>query len=118
MAHNPLSVKFWAMAAIAGLLVMAVSVSKIGQNSNQLKVVDMTRAIQATSMMLARSKLSKEMQLKIMERYANVLPSVIKEYAQQHGVTIISAAVLASQNKIDVTGDVMDLTIARIKHEA
>lgn len=115
MLLNQLGWKVWAIAGAAGLLVLALVLMVL--KPIPLVVVDMTRAIQKPSVMLARTKLTSDAQLKIMERFSKVLPNVIKEYGQTHRVTIISAPVLASLNTLDVTDEVVDLTITRMKHE-
>jgi conjugal transfer pilin signal peptidase TrbI len=115
MLLNQLGWKFGAIAGAVGLLALALVL--MVQKPIPLVVVDMTRAIQKPSVMLTRTKLTSDAQLKIMERFSRVLPNVIKEYGQTHRVTIISATVLASHNTLDVTDEVVDLTISRMKHE-
>ncbi|MBA2650224.1 MAG: TrbI F-type domain-containing protein [Legionella sp.] len=117
MWHEHFSVKFYTFAIIAGILAMLALVCILWAKPEHLVVVDMSRVIQAPSMMLARSKLSEASQLEIMEKISKVLPKVIAEYGKSHGVTVIGATVLASQSEVDVTQEIIALTIARVKHE-
>lgn len=117
MRLNQLDVKQWALIGLAGVLVAQVLVLMVWKKPTPLVVVDMTRAIQSPSLMLARSKLTSDAQLKIMGRFSTLLPKVIKEYGQAHRVTVVSATVLASHNNADVTNEVIALTISRMKHE-
>lgn len=114
---NQFNLKTAAMVITFVLLAASLMTWLIGRNPASLVVVDMTRAIQKPSVMLAHSKLSSNAQLKIMAGYSALLPKVISEYGQSHRVTIVSATVLASQNKVDVTDEVVALTIERMKHE-
>ena len=109
--------KRWVFAGAAGFLVLLVLMWTVYKKPSPLVVVDMNHAIQAPSMMLARSKLTADTQLKIMRRFSTLLPKVITEYGQAHRVTIVSATVLASHNNTDVTGEVIAATIARMKHD-
>ena len=100
-----------------GLILVLVCVFLVWHNKSSLVVVDMTRAIQKPSMMLARSKLTTEAQLKIMRRFSALLPEVIKAYGESHRVTVVSATVLAHYNTDDITDRVVEQTITRMKHE-
>lgn len=117
MRLNQLDVKQWAMVGTAGVLVVLVLMLMVWKNPTPLVVVDMTRAVQSPSLMLARSKLTPDAQLKIMSRFSTLLPKIVKEYGQTHQVTVVSAAILASHNNVDVTNEIIALTIARMKHE-
>jgi len=70
--------------------------------------------------LLARSNLTHEEQLNIMDRFSRALPEVIKDYGRAHRVTLVSAPVLTGYKPslVDVTDELIALTIARIKHEA
>ncbi len=118
MQLNQLSIKLWMALGAAGCLILLSFLFLLGQKPVSIVVVDMTRAIQTPSLMLARSKLSQEAQLKIMNRFSALLPEVIKAYGKQHGVTVVSATVLASHNRYDITNSVISQTIARVKHES
>jgi len=117
MRLNQLDVKQWAMVGTAGVLVVLVLMLMVWKNPTPLVVVDMTRAVQSPSLMLARSKLTPDAQLKIMSRFSTLLPKIVKEYGQTHQVTVVSAAILVSYNNVDVTNEIIALTIARMKHE-
>lgn len=113
-----MDLKRWVAMGVSGVLVLLAFVLMVWPKSATLMVVDMTRAIQMPSMMLAQSKLSQEAQLKIMTRFSALLPEVIKAYGQMHHVTIVSAPVLASDNRDDITNEVVNRTIARMKQDA
>ena len=81
----------------------------------RLVVVDMERVIQRPSEMLSRSKISEKAQQKIMQRYAAVLPKVISEYGEAHGVTVLSCKVLVSQSHNDISNIIIEQTLARLK---
>lgn len=53
-----------------------------------------------------------------MKQFSTLLPSIIKEYGASHGVTVVGSTVLASNNAYDITNIIVELTIARMKHEA
>lgn len=117
MRFNQLDKKSLILAGVAGCFLVTVLIGFSWKKPAPLVVVDMTRAIQAPSLMLARSKLTSDEQLKIMRRFSALLPGVIKEYGHTHRVTLVSATILASHNNVDVTNEVVALTIARMKHE-
>ena len=116
MQHSQIGLKIWTIACVAGFVFLTLLFLAL-QKPTHLVVVDMTRAIQKPSVILAHSKLTSETQLKIMERFSKMLPHIIKEYAKTHRVTVISASVLASHNTLDVTDEVVDMTITRMKHD-
>lgn len=104
------------MGVLIGVLVlMALYIGF--KRPSPLHVVDMNRAIQIPSTMLAHSKLSKAQQATLMSRFSSRLPEVIKEYGQEHLVTIISATVLESHGGVDITNLIVARTIERVKHE-
>ena len=78
----------------------------------------MNRAIQKPSLWLAHSKLTAAEQTRIMKRFSMFLPEVIKDYGRSHKVSVIASQVLVNQNNIDITDSIVDLTIARMKHES
>ncbi|MCW8400501.1 type-F conjugative transfer system protein TrbI [Legionella sp. PATHC038] len=100
--------------AVLGLLLCLLA---FAHKHSSLVVIDMTRVIQKPSMMLARSKLTEQEQLKIMRRFSALLPEVIKAYGVSHQVTVISSPVLFSQNTQDATDEIVAQTISRMKHE-
>lgn len=106
-----LSIKVVWFALITALIWM------LSQKLIPFVVVDINRAVQEPSRMLAHTKLDKDAQLKAMRMYSSLLPKVIDEYGKKHRVTIIGASVLASHNEIDVTHKIISLTITRMKHE-
>lgn len=116
MRLNHLGMTFWVPAGVAGFFLVLAVVFIVWNKPVPLVVVDMTRAIQAPSLMLAQSKHSQEAQLHIMSRFSSLLPEIIAAYGQEHRVTIVSATVLASHNTLDITNEVVSRTIARMKH--
>lgn len=118
---RPMLPKQWSMTLWilpTGIFVLFALVLMGWQKPTPLRVVDMTRTIQTPSIMLAHSKLTPDAQAKIMSRFSLLLPKVIKEYGQRHRVTIVNATILASTNNIDVTNEVVELTITRMKNDA
>lgn len=105
----------WASFILFGLLI-ALAILLTG-NSPKMVVVDMTRAIEVPAAHLARSKLDEAQQHKLMERFTKRLPLVIKAYAVKHRVTIVSARVLAHENALDVTHQIIQETLSELKHE-
>ena len=108
------------VVAIAIALIAMLSIASfVYLYPPRLVVIDMARAIQEPASRLSHSKLTPSRQTKIMQRYAVLLPKVIASYGASHHVTVISATVLASQSKgFDITPDIINETIARLKHEA
>lgn len=120
MQLNQIKTMHWVFAGIGGLIGILAGIWVMWPKSLPLLVVDMNRAIEAPSVMLARSKLTHEEQLKIMEHFSRTLPEVIKDYGASHQVTLVSASVLSNfkPSHVDVTDELIALTITRIKHEA
>lgn len=109
----------WRISAIFGMVcVLSIMLYAIF-NQPRFVVIDMTRAIQEPANRLSHSKLSKSRQEKIMQRYAVLLPKVIKDYGQSNNKTVFSATVLSGQNKgLDITNEIINKTLMRLKHEA
>lgn len=103
---------------ILGLFVILMIASSFWQTPQPLVVIDMNRAIQRPSLLLAHSKLTVEEQANIMKRFSKLLPEVIKDYGKSHEVSVIASQVLVNQNNIEITDAIVDLTIARMKHES
>lgn len=120
MRLNQLNTMDWMMAAIGAGVGLLLGIVTMWPKPFPLLVVDMNRAIVAPSVMLAHSKLTHEQQLKIMARFSHTLPKVISDYGRTHRVTLIGAPLLASykSSPVDVTDELIALTLARIKHEA
>ncbi|KTC87654.1 TrbI F-type domain-containing protein [Legionella drozanskii] len=118
MLLNRMTIKQGVIVGAVGFVLVFALGLNIGQKPTALVVVDLTRAIQKPSLMLAHSKLSKDAQSKLMKQFSALLPQVIKAYGQTHRVTVMSATVLASNNSLDVTDKVVAETITRMKHEA
>lgn len=78
-------------------------------------VVDMTRAIQAPAQQIAKTKLSAARQANLMAQFTKMLPIVIDDYAKRHHVMVVSGRVLSHSNSLDVTQQVIEQTIKRLK---
>lgn len=83
----------------------------------KLVVVDMTRVIELPAARLAHSTMPASKQAQLMTRFTKCLPDVIEQYAKAHHVTVISGKVLARENSLDVTRNIIELTLLRLKHE-
>ncbi|HAU4159299.1 TPA: TrbI F-type domain-containing protein [Legionella anisa] len=117
MQLNQWNVSYRMVLGALGGLGLLLFLCSLVQSRPSLVVIDMTRAIQKPSLMLARSKLTEQEQLKIMSRFSALIPEVIKDYGASHQVTVISAPVLFGQNTQDVTDEIVEQTISRMKHE-
>ncbi len=73
MQLNQIKTMHWVFAGIGGLIGILAGIWVMWPKSLPLLVVDMNRAIEAPSVMLARSKLTHEEQLKIMEHFSRTL---------------------------------------------
>ena len=102
----------WITIAVLFLIVL---LGELCLFQPRLVVVDMERVIQRPSEMLSRSKISEKAQQKIMQRYASLLPKVISEYGEAHGVTVLSCKVLVSQSHSDISNIIIEQTLARLK---
>ncbi len=120
MPFNRLNTTYWVIAGVCGFIGVLAGMFMMWPKPLPLLVVDMNRAIEAPSVLLARSKLTHEEQLNIIDRFSRALPEVIKDYGRSHRVTLVSAPVLTGYkpSQVDVTDELIALTIARIKHEA
>ena len=118
MLPDSRNVMHWMLYSVLGFFLILVFARFFGHSPQPLVVVDMNRAIQAPSVMLAHSKLTVEEQSDIMKRFSALLPEVIKEYGASLGVTVVGSTVLASHNAYDITDTMVELTIARMKHES
>ena len=107
----------WITGILGGFLILMIACS-YWQTQRPLMVVDMNRAIQKPSMILARSKLTVEEQANIMKQFSKLLPEVIKDYGASHQVSVIASQVLVNQNNMDITDSIVELTIARMKHDS
>ena len=103
--------------AVAAVLTMLVA-GIIWMNQPRLVVVDMVRAIQVPSAMLARSSMPDAKQAEVITRFATKLPEVIKAYGLAHHVTVVGAHVLVSQGVVDITNTIIQQTLTRLKADA
>ncbi|HHF0526710.1 TPA: TrbI F-type domain-containing protein [Legionella anisa] len=117
MQPNSPNVMHWCLAGVLGFFLILMFAHFFGQKTPSLVVVDMNRAIQKPSLWLAHSKLTEQAQSDIMRRFSALLPEIIEEYGASHGVTVVGSTVLASNNSVDITDTLVELTIARMKHE-
>jgi len=118
MQPNSPNVLYWWQAGVLGFFLILIFVHFFWQKPPSLVVVDMNRAIQKPSLWLANSKLTKQAQSDIIRRFSALLPEIIKEYGSSHKVTVVGSTVLASNNLVDITDTIVELTIARMKHES
>lgn len=107
---------YWLVGAFMGGLFICSTYFFI-TDAPRLVVIDMKRAIHEPAEKLAHSKLSSLEQEKLIARYTKCLPDVIHVYAASHHVTVLSAAVLESNNQLDITNLMIQQTIQRLKHE-
>ena len=105
----------WVSCISMGVLLVAF-ILLLGV-TRKFAVVDMTRAIQEPAARIAHSKLSKASQGSLMARYTRLLPEVIEAYGASHRITVISAHVLSNHNTLDITPEIIEKTIQRLKHE-
>ena len=118
MQPDSRNVMIWIAQGVLGFFLILMLARSFWQTPLPLVVVDMNRAIQAPSVMLAHSKLTEKEQSYIIKRFSSLLPEVIKEYGASHGITVVGSSVLASHNAVDITDTIVELTIARMKHES
>ena len=118
MQPDSRTVMIWIAQGVLGFFLILMLARSFWQTPLPLVVVDMNRAIQAPSVMLAHSKLTEKEQSYIIKRFSALLPEVIKEYGASLGVTVVGSSVLASHNAVDITATIVELTIARMKHES
>jgi conjugal transfer pilin signal peptidase TrbI len=118
MQPDARKVMHWMLLSVLGFFLILLLVRFFWLSPQLLVVVDMNRAIQVPSMMLAHSKLTEKEQSYIIKRFSSLLPEVIKEYGASLGVTVVGSSVLASYNAVDITDTIVELTIARMKHES
>lgn len=110
------------MQAHKYLLIGMLTVALLGfitlmRKEQSIVVIDIPRAIQETALNLAHSKISESTQKKVMARFSKMLPEVIDAYAKSHRKTVINARVLSSQNASDITQEMIEETVKRLKHE-
>lgn len=118
MQPDSRSMMYMMLLSVLGFFLILVFARFFLKTSQPLVIVDMNRAIQAPSVMLAHSKLTVEEQSDIMKRFSALLPKIIKDYGASHRVTVVGSTVLASHNAVDITDTIVELTIARMKHES
>ena len=104
------------MAVVAAVIMLVAGF--IWMNQPRLVVVDMVRAIQVPSAMLARSSMNETAQAKVIARFSLLLPQVIKAYGEAHHVTVLGAHVLVSQGVVDITNIIIQQTLTRLKSDA
>ena len=104
-----------ALYGVACILLLTITVYALFSPNTSWVVIDMKRAIERPATMLAHSQFSKEKQTALMERYGLILPKVIQNYGNRHHVLMLSASVLVSDKKIDITDQIISLTLERLK---
>ena len=101
------------IAAVVAVILLVAGV--IWMSQPRLVVVDMVRAIQVPSAMLARSSMPDTKQAALITRFSKLLPDVIKAYGEAHHVTVVGAHVLVSQGAVDITNTIIQETLLRLK---
>ncbi len=74
------------------IAVSTLVVGAIWMHQPRLVVVDMVRAIQVPSAMLARSSMPDTKQAALITRFSKLLPDVIKAYGEAHHVTVVGGS--------------------------
>ena len=89
----------------------------VGQQKSQggLAVIDIKRAISTPARLLAKSRLSQDEQKRLLERYSEILQSVIRDYGKQHRLTIVSSTVLTHGNNHDITALIISKTLDEVR---
>lgn len=100
---------------ICGLMVLITFVILNGK-SPRIAVIDMSRVIEMPAARLAHTKMPAKAQAQVISRFTKCLPDVIATYAKSHHLTVISGKVLAHENSLDITNDIIQLTLLRLKH--
>ena len=106
-----------AIIAVVVAVILLIA-GAIWMSQPRLVLVDMVRAIQVPSAMLARSTMNDAAQAKAITRFATLLPQVIKAYGEAHHVTVVGAHVLVSQGVVDITNTIIQQTLTRLKSDA
>ena len=86
------------------------------QPSKSIAVVDLHEAMAKPSRLLSQSQYSGKEQQKIMSLYSGRLLMVLKAYGEKHHKTIIEGRVLSNGSHLDVTDEVVRLTMEEIRH--
>lgn len=85
-------------------------------SSPRLLVVDMKKLVNEPAVLLSRSSLAPSDQKRILSAYTKMVPQMIAEFGKAHRATIIASAVLYP-DALDVTDELMNATLERLKHE-
>ena len=103
--------------ALGGLgLLLALFLALFLKPSEKLALIDMHEAMSKPAVALSQSQYSQAQQGKIMQLYSRNLKLVLKEYGQKHQKTIIESRVLSDANRLDITDEIVRLTMEKVKH--
>ena len=83
----------------------------------KLCIVNLHKALEQPAHLLIKSQYSKTQQKEILKRFSRHLLPVIQRYAKDHQQTVIDAKTLADDGQIDITDEIVKLTLEAIKHE-
>ena len=102
------------VAAALGLLALLLGVFL--KPSEKLALIDLHEAMSKPAVALSQSHYSQAEQGKIMQLYSRKLKLVLKEYGQKHQKTIIESRVMSDANHLDITDEIIHLTMEKVKH--
>ena len=102
---------------LVGILLIVMGAFMLWRYPVRLVVVDMKRAIEQPALFLSRSTMPEAEQEVLMQRYSSVLPEVIKAYGESHHVMIVAAPIIVSQRDIDITNQMIEQTLERLKQQ-
>lgn len=105
------------IAGLVFLSVFSMGWSVYRASNPRLLVVDMKKLLNEPAVLLSRSSLAPKDQKRILSVYSRVLPQTIADYGKAHRATLIASTVLYI-DAVDVTDEVMQATLERLKHEA
>lgn len=103
-------------SCVCALGVMALLLALFLKPSEKLALIDMHEAMSKPAVALSQSQYSQAEQGKIMQLYSRNLKLVLKEYGQKHQKTIIESRVLSDANCLDITDEIVRLTMEKVKH--
>lgn len=84
----------------------------------RIAFIDMQRALATPAKLIAKTSLHKEVQQRILKRYASELSSVIKAYGKEKNLTIVSGILLTNQGGLDITDAIVAITLKKVRENA
>ena len=105
------------LAALGSMaLLLALLLALFLKPSEKLVLIDMHEAMSKPAVALSQSQYSQAEQGKIMQLYSRNLKLVLKEYGKKHQKTIIESRILSDANHLDITDEIVRLTMEKVKH--